>query len=433
VPGTLPPPQPSEHSRPDRANADFWEVDPLAAGASDRKERDVVGRRPLWGWIVLAALGVVFLRRAGSDAGWIVATIAFGWLFYVALVLPHELGHALFARLAGLELFEISIGYGPVVWSRRWRGVLFAVRGSGLGGFMRAAGRQNTHARMRHALLAIGGPAVNFALLLASLPIAAIVAAGDNASLVGAAANGFFWSNVWALAVTLIPHRYEDEAGGEVWNDGMIFYRAIRADAAAQRLWRERYYRFAADRARDESGAAQELEVAERGLAEFPDSFALRYAVASACLELGWEARARGVFRELLALPSLEPGVQVVLKNNIAYADLLLDDDLEEADRFSAEAAAQDPPVPHFLGTRGAALIRAARHAEAIPYLERAYTLHDLATNRASAAALLSIALQRLGRRKAAAEKVALAASLDPSCREVRLARAIVALERGPA
>jgi Flp pilus assembly protein TadD len=391
--------------------------------AEDRDERT---NRPPWAWLALAALGVLFLRDGGDDAGWLAATIAFSWLFYVVLVLPHELGHALFARLAGLEVFEISIGFGRVRWSKRWHGVVFAVRGSALGGFMNAAGPQATHQGLRHAVSALGGPAVNLALLLAYLPLAVAVGITNGESLPGAAGNGFFWANVWALAVTLIPHRSEGAGGSDRWNDGMIFYRALRADLATERGWRESYHGLALDRARDVAGPTAELEAAERGLSEFPDSFGLRYAVGAACMELGRIERARCVFRELLALPSLAPGMQIVLKNNVAYADLRVDDDLDEAERFSAEAAAAEPTDPYTLGTRGAVLVRVGRYEEAIPHLERSYALHVLDTSRAFAAALLGIALERLGRRATAAEQVALAASLDPTGPEVRLARAIV-------
>jgi tetratricopeptide (TPR) repeat protein len=401
-------------------------VEPVPAQGPDRPESDPVGRWPLWTWIVYAAISLWFLRRTGSDAGWFSITLGFSWFFYVALTLPHELGHALFSRLAGLEVFEVSVGFGRIAWAKRWRGVLFAVRGAGLGGFVVSAGPQTNHQGLRHAFSAFGGPAVNFALLLAHLPLVVLLGAPDDASLLGAAANGFFWANLATLASTSIPYRYVGDDGSPVWNDGLLVWSSLRADAATEQRWREGYYRLAADRAEEEGGAAAQREAAERGLAVFPDSFPLRYALGCACMQLHRLERARGIFRDLLADPALSSDAQVMLKNNIAYADLLLGDDLDEADRFSAEVAAVEPPVPYFLGTRGAALLRSGRHEEAISFLERAYALHELPVNRAIAAALLGIALERLGRREAAVEQVALAVSLGAERPEVRLARAIV-------
>lgn len=55
-------------------------------------------------------------------------------------VLLHELGHLITARRAGMAVTEYAIGFGPVLWSRQWRGITWAVKALPLGGSVEIAG-----------------------------------------------------------------------------------------------------------------------------------------------------------------------------------------------------------------------------------------------------------------------------------------------------
>ena len=52
------------------------------------------------------------------------------------LIVVHETGHFLAATLQGIRVSSFSIGFGPVLLERRWRGVQFALRAIPLGGFV---------------------------------------------------------------------------------------------------------------------------------------------------------------------------------------------------------------------------------------------------------------------------------------------------------
>ena len=52
------------------------------------------------------------------------------------LIVVHEAGHFLAATLQGIRVSSFSIGFGPVLLERRWRGVQFALRVIPLGGFV---------------------------------------------------------------------------------------------------------------------------------------------------------------------------------------------------------------------------------------------------------------------------------------------------------
>ncbi|MCS7292549.1 MAG: RIP metalloprotease RseP [Gloeomargarita sp. SKYBB_i_bin120] len=52
------------------------------------------------------------------------------------LVLVHELGHFLVARLLGIRVSQFSLGFGPALWSYQGKEVQYAVRAIPLGGYV---------------------------------------------------------------------------------------------------------------------------------------------------------------------------------------------------------------------------------------------------------------------------------------------------------
>ena len=58
-------------------------------------------------------------------------------------VFVHELGHFLFAKMAGVHIYEFAIGFGPVVFKKIAKdGTQYAIRAIPLGGFVSMAGEE---------------------------------------------------------------------------------------------------------------------------------------------------------------------------------------------------------------------------------------------------------------------------------------------------
>ncbi|MEI6224332.1 MAG: site-2 protease family protein, partial [Deltaproteobacteria bacterium] len=64
-----------------------------------------------------------------------VTVLAFGLLIVI-----HELGHYLAARWSGMRVERFSVGFGPVVWSRKYGDTEWAVSAIPLGGYVKIAG-----------------------------------------------------------------------------------------------------------------------------------------------------------------------------------------------------------------------------------------------------------------------------------------------------
>jgi regulator of sigma E protease len=101
-------------------------------------------------------------------------------LLLAILIVVHEFGHFIFARVTGIEVMEFSVGFGPKLWGRKSKkGTQFSIRAIPLGGYCafygeddvngehvddpRAYNKQSVWKRMLSVLM---GPGMNFVLAI---------------------------------------------------------------------------------------------------------------------------------------------------------------------------------------------------------------------------------------------------------------------------
>lgn len=80
------------------------------------------------------------LTIKGGTVGLSWTTIPVFILLFGFIVLIHEGGHFICARLFGVTVYEFAIGYGPVVVRTKRKGVVYSLRLIPLGGFVKVAG-----------------------------------------------------------------------------------------------------------------------------------------------------------------------------------------------------------------------------------------------------------------------------------------------------
>ena len=95
------------------------------------------------------------------------------------IVLVHEAGHLLAAKSLNVEVRRFSIGFGPVLWKRKWGETEYAVSLVPLGGYVQMTGENGTaepvtpeerarsydaQSKPRRALILAAGPLMNFVL-----------------------------------------------------------------------------------------------------------------------------------------------------------------------------------------------------------------------------------------------------------------------------
>src|SRR2546421_2828291 len=95
-------------------------------------------------------------------------------LIFSLLVIVHESGHFLSAKLAGIKVEQFSVGFGPQLLGWQRGETLYAVRAIPLGGFVKLAGMDgsmdagprsfNAHPLWQRFIVIVAGSAFNLAL-----------------------------------------------------------------------------------------------------------------------------------------------------------------------------------------------------------------------------------------------------------------------------
>jgi regulator of sigma E protease len=90
----------------------------------------------------------------------------------VALIVIHELGHYITAKLFGITVLEAGIGYPPRAWGFTWRGTIYSINWLPLGGFVRLLGEEDpsdphslaAQKAWKRIIVLASGAAMNFVL-----------------------------------------------------------------------------------------------------------------------------------------------------------------------------------------------------------------------------------------------------------------------------
>jgi regulator of sigma E protease len=103
-----------------------------------------------------------------------VALVPLVILIFSGLVIIHESGHFLTAKLAGIKVEQFSVGFGPQLFGWQRGETLYAVRAIPLGGFVKLAGMDgsmdagprsfNAHPLWQRFVVIVAGSAFNLAL-----------------------------------------------------------------------------------------------------------------------------------------------------------------------------------------------------------------------------------------------------------------------------
>jgi regulator of sigma E protease len=94
----------------------------------------------------------------------------FGML--IALIVIHELGHYVTAKIFGVKVLEAGIGYPPRAWGFTWRDTIYSVNWLPLGGFVRLLGEEDptdpqslaAQAAWKRLIILVSGAFMNFVL-----------------------------------------------------------------------------------------------------------------------------------------------------------------------------------------------------------------------------------------------------------------------------
>ncbi|MDB6072121.1 MAG: rseP [Verrucomicrobiales bacterium] len=176
------------------------------------------------GFIAILALGFLGLMGVNlmEDYEPRKLAIVFTILFWIPLLILHEFGHAVVARLCGWEVDGVVIGFGRTIARFNWSGTAVELKMVPLSGYVLPRPRNLRSPRLKNALIYAGGPGIE---LLAGLLVIAWLGPDvvfHRSEAMGViAAQSFCVAAAIGLVFTLVPYNVESDSGGYVWSDGL--------------------------------------------------------------------------------------------------------------------------------------------------------------------------------------------------------------------
>jgi Flp pilus assembly protein TadD/Zn-dependent protease len=386
----------------------------------------------------LLLLEIAVLRGHPLTA-WVLVNAAVFPLILAFSMALHEAGHAITARLLGLEVPRIELGLGRRLRQWRWGRTILALNSFPSAGVTYFASDGGSGVRGRLWLAIAAGPLVTAAIWGAALHGEPSPSVGEVLFPALAFTRGWAirevlaFVNGWLLAFNLVPLPalkwlpLGRNDGARLLSVPFAPQRELDAMAVSTAIVEAEDLRCSGDL----PGAQRVLDAA---LSRAPGSWVVRNSLAIVQLQRGELVAARERFQELLAEEPPSPNLRWLIRNNLAWADFRLrrEELRGEADTHSAAAYERFPRAPFVLGTRGAVLVWLGRVDEAVPLLEQAYVMSSEPSSRALHACCLVLAATSRGQMDDARRWLARARE-NPSASELlpEAEAAVEALARG--
>jgi tetratricopeptide (TPR) repeat protein len=351
---------------------------------------------------------------SSSELGLFLTSVFLFILFLILTIVPHELGHAVMARLLGWRVFAITIGAGKSLWRRNMWGTVVDLHAIPIHGLTQMAPVNPHWYRTKYFLAILAGPAVNFLMMLG---VFFWWWNGDkpfDLSALPRAAWLFILANLLVLLVNLFPKQLKSLG---VLSDGkqLLSIPLYTKDHVHQRL-ASRYVLEASICHEFFDDLAGARRWCERGLVEFPDNFQLVYMNAFIYSAETKYDQARELYLKLLERENEPTTMRYTLLNNIAYFNALCGkiELLPEADAFSKEAFEALPWADFIIGTRGTVLVALGQLEEGTNLLNRSLKKCVRPRDKADTYCHLAVAYDRSRKPDEARQHLEMARKVDP-------------------
>jgi len=326
------------------------------------------------GVFALVFLPVIFLVaiRGDGDASFLELIIAAS-LLQPFLVIVHELGHVVTARIVGLEVALLTLGSGKKWGSGKLLNVPFRLYGWPLSGFTYLVTTATRHLRLRLWVTTLMGPVTNMIL------IAVAVMFWNRLDQVVDSNLLVLWILYNAILVvsSLLPRRSRDY-GPQVPSDGMQLLQIPFKTAARVATAFGNTYAGVAFVLFNDADYAGARKVCLKGFQRLPDNPLLSVMLSACQINLGEYEAARLILEPLLnAAPTQDPEIRAAIYNNVALAIWLRDcnnalsqQSTLRADALSDRAYQMYPCVLPHRSTRALLLVATNHPNEALKLLE---------------------------------------------------------------
>lgn len=368
--------------------------------------RIAAGRRPMtdseakFSAIVGIALTLLFLAAILEEFTPQKLSIVFYILFWVPMLIVHELGHALAARMLGWQVREIVIGFGRTLWQFKYGNTRIKIKLAPIEGYVLPAPVDPGNVRLKSALIYAAGPGAELLVLaLMILVFGWDTVFNDSSELSLIALKTLAVVILVGAGFNLLPFRTEGAVSDGL---GILTSPFLPDEAIEMRLLTFDIREI--DELMNRGKAGEAVERIQALLRQYPTNTWLELMLAAALGAAGQTDEARNFVREKLARGDLADeiqrswhGVQAEIELNSAEPDyLVLDLALQKALKVTPEA-------PDLLAIRGASWILRGRFEDGGNQLEIAWRKNEGSASDPMMLAWLTIAAHKVGDLEAAA------------------------------
>jgi tetratricopeptide (TPR) repeat protein len=369
----------------------------------------------------LVGIGMACIWAIGDPAnavGWTMLNFLLLPLFLFATILPHELGHAIAARLVGAHVLAIIIGHGKIVFELKFPGQTITFKLIPMGGFTISAHKNKSLFRLKKFIVALAGPLANILLALILFPYLSsggFITWDFEHEFIPL--RLFIFANIVTAVVNLWPSTAQTELG-KVASDGLALWKARSIKPKSMDHCHAMYFVGKATVSRNKKDYKNAQAWLQKGLDQYPENAPLQLHASINLLQLQQFATAREYSFKLLSRKDLTPSARYVILNNVAYMNVLIGDTglLDEADRYSKEAIANLPWKAPIKGTRGSVLVQLGQIEEGMLLLQAAAKGAETIQSKAHNNCWMAMAEAKRGNLIEGKKYLATARRLDPDC-----------------
>jgi tetratricopeptide (TPR) repeat protein len=384
-------------------------------------------------WLIYGVLGVVlaFVPKV-QFVGFFFLNLLLLDVCLLLLILPHELGHALAAKLVGFRVFNVFVGVGKTFYKTRLLGFRLEIKRTPSGGATIAAPTNSKAVRSKYFLYVFAGPFVSVVIgwivyvfmphpmwphvefqigyLMGLYPVLFLGAKLMPLQIL-------FLANVFILLRNLWP-RQAKTVYGPIPSDGLALLKTpFMKQERIKQLLAANLIQEAFEAFYDRKYTEAE-KWARTGLNSFGVNAQLTNLLGVILLQQGRIPEGREIFVAQVYPPAADPAIYGFALNNLAYANIISEQEelLPEADNCSRLAMEKFPWHPAFKATRGAVLVRLGQLEPGMELLNEAMAKQEDDYSKGINACFLSIAERKRGNPQRADDYLKAARTFDPDC-----------------